>query len=44
MSHYFQFTLLIDNQQLKENLYKLEKTLDKSEEINNLLKGTFKMI
>jgi len=42
--HYFQFTLLIDNQQLKENLSKLEKTQDKSEEMNNILKGTFKMI
>ena len=44
MSHYFQFTLLTDNQQLKENLSKLEKTQDKSEEMNNILKGTFKMI
>ena len=46
--HYFQFTLLIDNQQLKENLSKLEKTQDnqnrilkeRSDEINKLQTGS----
>jgi hypothetical protein len=48
MSHYFQFTLLTDNQQLKENLSKLENTQDKqnrvlkekSDEINKLQTGS----
>ncbi len=48
----FYFIYKIDNQQLKENLSKLENIQDqqnkilndKSEQMNNLLKGSFKMI